>query len=163
MTFRPLKKHKCTGPIIVLTFCSLSRFFFFHANLSGDRRRKICPSQIPLPLKGSNIQYRLFITATNKTKRVSGAIVHFFPDRSQYRRHVHGLLNKGPFYKGLMNGMHLLQLFSSRFKHRAALNYRAGFSRQGERLYVACYAAGFLPGVSASEPRRQASKRCLFP
>lgn len=32
-----------------------------------------------LPLKGRNIQYRLFITSANKTEPVFGAIVHFFP------------------------------------------------------------------------------------
>lgn len=98
----------------------------------------------PLSLKGGDIQCRLFIAPTNKTKHVFGAIVHFFPDRSHYCRHVHGLLNKGAFYKGLMNRMHLPQLFRSRFKHREALNYRAGFSRQDERLYVAHYPPGFL-------------------
>lgn len=116
----------------------------FHAELSGNRQHKSVFLTNPLSLKGRNIQYRLFITSTNKTERVLGAVVHFFPDRSHYCRHVHGLLNKGPFYKGLMNGMHLVQLFSSRFKHRAALNYRAGFSRQDQRLYVAHYAPGFL-------------------
>lgn len=38
--------------------------------------------------------------------------------------------------KALMNSMHLLQLFSRRFKHRAAWNYRAGFSQQDDTLYV---------------------------
>lgn len=144
---------------------TLFPFRICHANLSGDRQHKICPPPI-LSLKGRNIQYRLFITSTNKTKRVSGAIVHFFPDWSHYCWHVHGLLNKRPFYKRLMNRMHLLQLFSSQFKHRAALNDRAGFSRQADRLYVSHYAAGFLPWSSASEAQHQAcvtSKSCLFP
>lgn len=75
---------------------------------------------------------------TNKTKPAG---LFSFPDRSHYCLQYMfmafwtAIWTKGRSYKGLMNGMHLLQLFRSRFKHRVALNYKTRFSQEDERIY----------------------------
>ena len=52
--------------------------------------------------------------------------------------HIHGflssLLNKGCFYKRLMDGMHLPKLFSSQFRLRVALNYKTRLSQKDKRI-----------------------------
>lgn len=81
----------------------------------------------------------MFCLKQTEQMMLSFAGLFSFPKRSHYC-HVHvflsSLLNKRCFYRGLMNGMHLLQLFKRQFKHTAAANYETRFIQLGKRI---CY------------------------
>lgn len=93
----------------------------------------------------------MFSAKQTKQSMFSFAEFFTFPERSHCCLHVHGFLksplSKGCFYKGLMNGMHLLQLFRSEFKHRVALNYRTGF-RQHLEFTVCCSLSARVTTIS---------------
>lgn len=111
-------------------YCFLLQFF--HATLSGDRQHELCRSLILSDWKGAIlIQVVYYFNKQNKASL--GRNSWLFPRQRPLLPTCSSLVQKN---KALMNTMHLLQLFSRWFKHRAAWNYRAGFSQQDDTLYV---------------------------